>query len=402
MRDAVAAQRVIGLISGTSMDGIDVAVADLGIAGATTDAPTIELAPLGDIELAYPERLRERLLAVLPPAGCTAAELCELDTLVGQAFAGAAERGIAELAAGKADLIASLGQTIYHWVDAGRCLGTLQLGQPAWIAEATGRPVVSDLRARDVAAGGQGAPLASTLDTLWLTELAHRDGTPLAALNLGGIANITVVAPGSPALAYDTGPGNALLDLAARRAGRPWDAEGELAAAGTPDRGLLDRLLADPYYQQSPPKSTGKERFHSGYLDNATGLNAEGIGTEDLLATLVELTAITVADACRAHGAARVIASGGGVRNPTLMRSLAARLAPAEITTSDQFGLPAHAKEAHLTALLGFLTWNGIAASTPSATGASGARLLGSVTPGLLPLRPSGPPSRSVKRLRVI
>jgi anhydro-N-acetylmuramic acid kinase len=257
--------------------------------------------------------------------------------------------------------------------------------------------VVADLRARDVAAGGHGAPLASTLDTMWLTDLAKRDGQTWVALNLGGIANITVVTPEARPMAYDTGPANALLDLAVRRIGLRRDEGGGLAAAGTPDQDLLKRLLADPYYAATAPKSTGKEYFHAGYLDGT-----DHLATEDLLATLVQLTAITVADACRSHGASRVVASGGGVRNPTLMRALAERLAPAEMLVSDRLGLPADAKEAYLTALLGFLTWQGIPANTPSATGASGARLLGSITPGLLPLRPPEPFDRPVTGLRIV
>ncbi|AHI00685.1 hypothetical protein KALB_7327 [Kutzneria albida DSM 43870] len=375
------------------MDGIDVAAADLRVSG--DDA--VELVPLGSTELPLPQGLRDRLLAALPPRQCTAAELCELDTGVGQAFAEAAVHGIAQLAGGRADLICSLGQTIYHWVEAGRCLGTLQLGQPAWIAEATGRPVVADLRARDVAAGGHGAPLVGALDAMWLSEQAHRDGHPWIALNLGGIANITVVAPGCPPLAYDTGPANALLDLAARRVGLHRDDNGELAVTGTIDIALLDRLLADPYYAAPPPKSTGKEHFHGDYL-----AGTESVSVPDLLATLVELTAITVAQACRAHGAHRVVASGGGVRNPVLMAALSRHLAPAELTTSDKLGLPSDGKEAYLSALLGFLTWCGIPANAPSATGASGPRLLGSITPGLLSLRLPPPRTRPVTRLRVL
>lgn len=370
------------------MDGVDVAVADLLLNG---DA--IELLPLGHTELPYPAELRSALLDVLPPGTTTAEQICRLDTAVGQAFAAAAGHALATIADGRADLIASLGQTVYHWVNGDHALGTLQLGQPAWIAEATGVPVVSDLRARDVAAGGHGAPLAGVLDRLWLA------GAPdtTAALNIGGIANITVVAPDRPALAFDTGPGNALLDAAARMiSGGVWhqDVDGDLAAQGTVDAGLLEVLLADPYYTLRPPKSTGKERFHREHV--AAALAKVGhVAGDDLLATLVELTAVTVADACRAHGVTRVVASGGGVRNPTLMAALRRRLAPATLVTSDELGLPASAKEAYLTALLGFLTWSGVPAGTTVA------RLLGTVTPGVAPLRLPVPASTVVTRLRV-
>jgi anhydro-N-acetylmuramic acid kinase len=373
------------------MDGVDVAVAELRLIG-----DTVELLPVGHTELPYPSDLRNALLGVLPPNETTAEQVCKLDTAVGQAFAAAAGHALATLADGRADVVASLGQTVYHWVEGDRALGTLQLGQAAWIAESTGLPVVSDLRARDIAAGGHGAPLAGILDQLWL-----RDSTETtAALNIGGIANITVVAPGQPALAFDTGPGNALLDAAARMiSGGVWhqDVDGDLAAQGSVVPELLEVLLADPYYKLLPPKSTGKEYFHTAHLTAALEKTGHVAG-DDLLATLVELTAITVADACAAHGVTRVVASGGGVRNPTLMAALRRRLDPAAVVTSDALGLPSDAKEAYLTALLGFLTWAG---SPTGTTGAEGARLLGTITPGSGPLLLPSPATTQVTRLLV-
>jgi anhydro-N-acetylmuramic acid kinase len=387
----VTALRTIGLISGTSMDGIDVAVTDLAL-----DHDTVLLRPVGHTEVAYPEPVRSELLACLPPGDCTAEQLCRLDTVVGQIFANAAEDARAEFGG---DLVGSLGQTIFHWVAGERCLGTLQIGQPAWIAERTGLPVVADLRTRDVAAGGHGAPLASRLDELWLATT----DAPAAALNLGGIANITVVAPGAETIAYDTGPANALLDVAVRLGShgtRHFDENGELAGSGTVRADLLAVLLDDPYYAAEPPKSTGKELFHADYLRDALRRVPE-VSAPDLLATLVELTAATVAGACARHGVERVIASGGGVRNPVLMAAIDRRLGPAELVTSDELGLPTDAKEGYLTALLGFLTWHGIASNSPHATGAAGRRLLGSVTPGAGPLRLPDPVDRPVTRLRV-
>ncbi|WP_344882261.1 anhydro-N-acetylmuramic acid kinase [Allokutzneria multivorans] len=394
--------RVLGLISGTSMDGIDVAVAEFCLREDAPGGPVVELLPLGAIEVPYPEPLRRDLVAALPPADCSAERLCVLDTLVGQAFADAARKGVAELGCGEVDLIASLGQTIYHWVDGRTCKGTLQLGQPAWIAEATGAPVVADLRVRDVAAGGHGAPLASLLDALWLTPA--NAGDVAVALNIGGIANITVVGGTHAPLAYDTGPGNALLDAACRLAadsGLQYDEGGRLAANGSPHPDLLSRLLADPYYAAAPPKSTGKEHFHADHLRAALDGLAE-IPLPDLLATLVELTAITVADACRDHGATRVVASGGGVRNATLMAALDRHLGEIELATSESFGIAADAKEAYLTALLGLLTWHGLPANLPTATGASGPRVLGSITPGRRPLQLPEPSSTPPRRLRVL
>src|SRR4051812_13341279 len=388
--------RVIGLISGTSIDGIDVAAADLRAEG-----DTVVLTPLGELDIPYPDPLREGLLAALPPNSCSAGELTRLDTGVGQAFADAALRGAVELAGGTADLVASLGQTVFHWVEDGSVRGTLQLGQPAWIAERTGLPVLADLRARDVAAGGHGAPLASTFDQLWLRGLAEDGGRPVAALNLGGIANITVVADGEPAIAYDTGPANALLDLAAHRVtGRHSDVDGRLALGGSVRSDLLARLLADPYFAAAPPKSTGKEHFNAPFLDAALA-GLPPVGSGDLLATLTESTAVTVADECRRHGVTTVIASGGGVANPALMTALARNLPGTVLKTSDDLGLPGAGQGAYLTGLLGWLTWWGVPGTVPTATGARGPRLLGALVPGAGPLILPAPLGGTVTRLRV-
>src|SRR5258706_7695072 len=205
--------KVLGMISGTSHDGIDVAVVDFVLTEHVLD---------GRIEFTastpYARPLRERLVRALPPAPVTFAEACALDTLIGQAFAEAAADAIAQ--GGPVDLICSHGQTVYHWVDARNVLGTLQIGEPAWIAERLGVPVVSNIRIRDIAAGGQGAPLVSLMDTMLLAGVPGRP----AGLNLGGIANMTVLRPGADSatgrapLAFDTGPANALIDAAAVRA----------------------------------------------------------------------------------------------------------------------------------------------------------------------------------------
>ncbi|MCP2260884.1 anhydro-N-acetylmuramic acid kinase [Streptoalloteichus tenebrarius] len=384
---------MLGLLSGTSVDAIDVAAAEFHLVGDVLD-----LTPLGALTVPHPGGLREEVLAALPPGPCSARRLCELDTRLGLAFAEAAARGLAELADGRADLVASLGQTVYHWVEDGRCLGTLQLGQAAWIAEATGLPVVADLRARDVAAGGQGAPLVALLDDLWL-----RDHAPAVAVNLGGIANITVVRPEEETLAYDTGPANALLDAACRwlsGGSATRDTDGVMAAAGSVRADLLDRLLADPYYALPPPKSTGKERFHLDHVHAALA-GLPPVRDVDLLATLTELTAVTVADACHRHGARLVVASGGGVRNPVLLRALRRRLAGVDLRVSDALGLPADAKEAYLAAMLGFLTWHGLPGNLPSATGADGPRVLGSITPGRRTPRQPSPATHAPRRLRL-
>ncbi|MEW1563484.1 anhydro-N-acetylmuramic acid kinase [Streptomyces sp. NPDC093509] len=380
--------RIIGMMSGTSYDAIDAAAADLDLEG---DA--LVLRPLGLVSEEYEPELRDLLTAALPPAPTGLADVCRLDTLIGRAFAATAVRAGRELCDGRADAIASHGQTVYHWVEHGQVHGTLQLGQPAWIAEATGLPVVADFRPRDIAAGGQGAPLVSLVDLLWLRG---RPGTPVA-LNLGGIANLT--APDGTA--FDTGPACALLDAAARglSGGRlDHDVDGALAARGTVHEPLLRRLLAEPYYALPAPKTTGKELFHFGYLRDALA----GFGTltaEDVIATLTRLTAVSVADAVRSVGATEVIASGGGTRNPTLMTMLGDRLPGVAVRTSDELGLPSAAKEAYAFAVLGFLTLHGLAGTEPASTGARHPSVLGSLTPGRNGLRLPPPAERTPVRL---
>jgi anhydro-N-acetylmuramic acid kinase len=377
---------VVAVSSGTSVDAIDVAAADLSLQAEGDSGSLVTLRPLGHHEEPWPDDLRERLLALAPPADTTVAEMCQLDTLAGRAFAAAAARGVADLAGGRGDLVVSHGQTVFHWVDEGRCLGTLQIGQPAWIAEATGLPVVSDLRSGDVAAGGHGAPLASTLDALWL---ASEDGTR-AGLNLGGIANVTVVtSPSAPVVAWDVGPANCLIDVAAQRVSGGslrCDVDGRLAASGRVRDDVLGRLLAEPYYDLPAPKSTGRELFGARHLDAALD-GLPQVDGEDLLATLTELTAVTVAEALTGFDVDEVVVSGGGTRNPALLTALRRRLGGATVVVSDDRGLPAEAKEAYLFALLGLLTWHGLpgvarGADGTAATGARAPRILGRITSG--------------------
>ncbi|MEV4161086.1 anhydro-N-acetylmuramic acid kinase [Nonomuraea dietziae] len=361
--------RVLGLMSGTSHDGIDSAIVDWSMEDGTLTGVITHTG-----ERPYPAELRARVKAALPPATVSMGEVCALDTLIGQAFAEAA------LSAGPADLVCSHGQTLFHWVSDGRVHGTLQLGQPAWIAERTGLPVVSDLRVRDVAAGGQGAPLVSYLDQLLIKGVRGRGG----ALNLGGIANLT-----TPEIAYDTGPACALIDAAAP----PYDRDGALAEAGTVDERLLAELLAEPYYRQDPPKTTGKELFTPGYVTS-------DLPQADLVATLTALTATTVAAEIDRHALDTVIVSGGGVRNPALMRMLAA-MTKARLVPSDALGIPADAKEAIAFSLFGWLTAHGLTATVPSCTGASGPRVLGTITPGSGPLRLPEPLAEAPVAVRV-
>ncbi len=369
--------RVLGMISGTSHDGIDVAIVDFTVSDGALRG-SVEFSS----SIPYDPALRERLRIALPPAETTLAEVCELDTLIGQAFADAAASAIEQ--GGGIDLICSHGQTVFHWVDAGRALGTLQLGQPAWIAERTGVPVVSDVRIRDISAGGQGAPLVSFMDVLLLAGIEGRS----AALNLGGISNMTVVGGGQP-IAYDIGPANALIDATIVASGANdlgYDADGVIAASGRINEALLAVLLAEPYYALPAPKSTGKELFHGSYIDDAIARAGVTLGTADLVATLTELTVSTVAQDVRAHDVQTLVVSGGGCRNPVLLEGIRRALPGVAVLLSDELGAPTDDKEAIAFALIGWSTLHGLPSTVPSATGASAARILGTITPGRDPL----------------
>ncbi|MGN6325362.1 anhydro-N-acetylmuramic acid kinase [Pseudolysinimonas sp.] len=370
--------RVLGMISGTSHDGIDVAIVDFEVVGDELRA-RIEHTD----SLPYEPHLRRRLLAALPPAAVGFDVVCELDTLIGQAFADAA-RAALDAHGGPVDAVCSHGQTVFHWVDGAHALGTLQIGEPSWIAEATGLPVLSHLRSADVAAGGHGAPLVPVLDVA-LLEGDRRAGRRAGALNLGGIANVTAVAADADPVAWDIGPANALIDAAVADAtggGSLFDRDGALAAAGRVISALLDVLLAEPYYRLAPPKSSGKELFHLAYVRDAVrraGVTAPRL--EDLVATLTELTAVTVADALREARLERVLVSGGGVRNPVLLDRIRALAAGVAIEPVDVAGVPSDEKEAVAFALIGWATLHGLPGNVPSCTGARGPRVLGRLSP---------------------
>ncbi len=391
--------RVLGLISGTSVDAIDVAVGEFGVGD---DPAVIEMVTRGHLEVPWEGGLRESILSALPPAQVGVGDFCDLDTAVGQQFGMAAAKGLAEF--GPVDLIASHGQTLFHRVVGGRALGTLQIGQPAWIHAATGVPVINDFRSADIAAGGHGAPLVSVLDQLWLGD------QPTAVLNIGGIGNITIVG-GDEVSTGDTGPGCCLLDAAAGQIGLRHDVDGQRAAAGNVDARALDALLKDEYYSEPFPRSTGREYFHSDYV--AQHLGRAGVPVpqgDDLFATLTELSARTIIDGIRdAGGADRLVISGGGARNPVLTRRLA-ELGMPPVTTSE-LGMDADAKEAYLFALLGYLSINslpGTASRRTSephgerVTGAKTPAVLGSLTPPAPTLKPVHPkPAHGIRRLVV-
>lgn len=384
--------RVIGLMSGTSLDAIDAALVEIRTLGSA-----LEVEPVRCIEREWPAALRDRVRGWSDPSATVApGELAATSMEIGELFSAAADAcaGAAGVELAAIDLIGSHGQTVHHHVDAdGRVRATLQLGQPAVIAEQTGITVAADFRPRDIAAGGQGAPLVSFVDALVLGDQERT----VAALNLGGIANVTVVPASSPsgAIAFDTGPGNSLLDAAARQLlGRPFDDRGVTAAAGEPSEQLLDELLAEPYFSRRPPKSTGRELFGDEFAARAAGRARElGLDAPRTLATLSELTGRSVARALLGWAPAWpavIYVSGGGTHNHALMRVLERALAnatppgaePPALAPIDEIGLPSAAKEAICFAVLGHETLHGRINNLPGATGARQPTVLGAIWPG--------------------
>jgi len=365
--------KVIGLISGTSHDGIDACLVDFSVIGHQLRAQV-----LATVGKKYSARLRTRIIAALPPNQTTIEEVCRLDTEIGQEFALVAKGLVAEH--GKVDLVSSHGQTVYHLVEHDEVLATLQLGQPAWIAASAQASVLSDLRIQDIVSGGQGAPVVPILDLLVLGGLPGTVGS----LNLGGIANITVIKNGEILSAFDTGPASALIDaivLKYELHSDGFDKGGAIAASASINKELLAHLLADPYYQLPAPKSTGKELFHIQYLEEAiSGLGLE-ISPEDLVATATELTAQTVSDAALAHGLDQLVVAGGGVGNQTLVTAIESKTG-LNLIKFDDFGIDGDFKEALAMALIGWLSINNHPATLSSTTGATPPPVLGRLTPG--------------------
>ncbi|MCT2261872.1 anhydro-N-acetylmuramic acid kinase [Brachybacterium muris] len=406
------------MMSGTSLDAIDVALIELS--RDQDDPATVQGRILHHGEHPWPAQLRRDLLAVLPPATSDVGTWCRLHAQVGDAFANAARAALSDAAGttgvegpavgGPADLICTHGQTLYHWVQDGRAHGTLQIGDASRIAAATGLPVLFDVRSADMARGGHGAPLVPVLDQLVFGD------RPTAVINIGGIANVSLVGAGE-VIAGDIGPGNALIDAAVLRGTdgeQTCDLDGRLARAGCVDQELLDALLTEPFYTAPMPRSTGREHFDAAYVDRIAAQHGLALAAgrrrpdlddlPDLVATLTELTARTIARAVHDLGAQRVVLSGGGIHNPVLRARLGDLLAGSEILAPETVGIPADAKEAVLMALIGWLSAEQVPAVSARAdgtavTGATAPTVLGSLTPaGALP--PAQHPGRPVHRLR--
>ncbi len=359
----------LGLISGTSADGIDAALASF-----ENGRPQLQAA----LTHPWPQPLRERILAVAQDEQRLDLDAYgRLDVEIGQCFAEAAlallERSATPASGVRA--IGSHGQTLRHR-PSGAFPFTLQIGDPSVIAERCGIEVVADFRRADVAAGGQGAPLLPAVHAMLLA----RPGHDRVVLNLGGIANITLLAGDGRVLGFDTGPANGLLDAwCLRHRGEAYDRDGAFAASGRVNEALLHELLADAYFALPPPKSTGREHFHLAWLEGHARL--AGLSPADVQATLLELTARSVAEAIGRHADAAedVLACGGGVHNPLLMRRLSELLAPRELHSSAAFGVDPDYLEATAFAWLARQRLLGLPGNLAQVTGASGPRVLGAV-----------------------
>jgi anhydro-N-acetylmuramic acid kinase len=377
---------VIGLMSGTSVDGVDAAVVEID--GAP---PHLSVELLSFTFVPFDSDQRARIFALFDPATATVDRICHMNFAIGEWFAAATLQAIAEagLMPAGVDLIGSHGQTIYHAVGQDSPVrSTLQIGEAAVIAGRTGITTVSDFRVADVAAGGQGAPLVSYVD--WL--LLRHPSQARAVQNIGGIANVTYLPPGDdPAgvLAFDTGPGNMLIDYAAGQVtagARAFDRDGLLAARGQVDERLLAELMAHPYLAQPPPKTTGREQFGVTFgAEVWARARAQGLSGQDLVATLTAFTATSIADAYRRflpQMPGEAILGGGGADNPALVAMLRQRLAPTRVTAHEAVGLSTKAKEAVAFAVLAYETIHGRPGNLPSCTGARTQKVLGKITPG--------------------
>jgi len=351
---------IAGIMSGTSLDGITIAAIELN--GKRWDL-------LEYTTLAYPKNLRQRILAISNAEAHTG-EIARLNFELGEQYAKAVHK-----LQSKPQLIGCHGQTVFHGPGC-----TLQLGEAQVIAERTGTPVVSNFRPRDIAAGGQGAPLVPFVDYL----LFNSPKISRVLLNIGGIANVTILpaaAKPDQVAAFDTGPGNMVIDQLAwivTKGKQSYDRDGRLAKKGKPNAKLLQDLLADKYYKKKPPKSCGREQYGREFVAQ---LLATQIDLYDLIATVTILTPVTIFEAIKDTNPGQLIASGGGTKNPQIMNHLRGLMPGTQVQTTDDYGLPAEAKEAVAFAILAHQTWRRRTGTLPSATGARHAVILGQITP---------------------
>jgi anhydro-N-acetylmuramic acid kinase len=384
---------IAGVLSGTSADGIDVSLVE--ISGTQQQ---ISIKELAFDTISFTPEERQTIFALFQNKG-NSQDICRANFELGQAFGRACLEVIAksEIPREKISLIASHGQTVWHDVDYStqKVSSTLQLGEPAVIAEMTGITCVADFRVADVASGGQGAPVTSIFDNLILRSPSHWR----AIQNLGGIANVTFLPPkGSPLdpIAFDSGPANVLLDWMAEKitkGSQHYDSKGELASSGTISDTLLQEMLQTPYFHTKPPKTTGRELFNVAFGEKwLSKAQSMGLSDQDLLATFTDLTAISIAMAYRDFGPqnqaiGEVILGGGGFKNLFLLARLEHHFKAIlgydlPLKTHEAVGINSDSKEAQVFALLGWMCIKGIPGSLPSCTGGKTGTILGKIVPG--------------------
>lgn len=381
---------IIGLMSGTSVDGIDAALIRVEEKGYDRKIELLEFETF-----AYSDAVRQKIFELFLPSTGSVDKICHMNFLLGELFADAALKVIkkAKLTPDKVDLIGSHGQTIYHMPnpiqDCGYSIkSTLQIGEPAIIAERTGIVTVADFRVRDMAAGGQGAPLVAYTDFILYKE----EGKTVVLQNIGGISNATVLPKScqiNEVIAFDNGPGNMVIDEVVRRItnGRlHYDDKGSIAAKGKVNETFLNELLKDNYFNEKPPKTTGREHFGVQYVDKLMSeANKKGINGADLIATVTALTAKSIALSyinfvIPKYGIDKVIISGGGAHNITLIEMIKTYLDGIKIFTQEDIGLDSDAKEAIAIAILANETINGNFNNIPTATGAKHPVIMGKIS----------------------
>jgi anhydro-N-acetylmuramic acid kinase len=391
---------VAGVMSGTSADGVDVAICRVSPALRAGGTPRIKL--LGHLGVAYPKTLRAAVLGAMDAEAISVAELARLNWRLGEVYAEAVAKAQEKFGV-KAKLVGCHGQTVYHQGASEKYLGkatraTWQMGEAAVIAEQLRVPVVSDFRPGDLAAGGQGAPLVPMLDyCMFRSAKVSR-----VLLNLGGIGNLTAIpaeADANGLMAFDTGPGNMVIDACMKRLyEREFDRGGAVARTGTVLRDVVEKILQEPYFSALPPKSCGREQFGETFVSRFVAMCRQAGGRadrdEDVVATATALTAASIAQAYRRFVAGHVgqaaplsrvefVVAGGGTKNALLMKMLTEELGAmgVKVRLMEELGIPAQAKEAVAFALLAWLNWNGLPGNIPAATGARRAVALGRVTP---------------------
>ena len=392
---------VAGVMSGTSADGVDVVVCRVSPARVKGGTPVVKL--LGHVGVAYPKAVRAAVLSAMDADAISVAELARLNWLLGEVYADAVEKARSTLGV-KIGLVGCHGQTVYHQGAAEKYLGralraTWQMGEAAVIAERLRVPVISDFRPADVAAGGQGAPLVPMLDyCMFRSAKVSR-----VLQNLGGIGNLTAIPAGAGVdgvMAFDTGPGNMVIDACMRRLyEREFDKSGAVARSGSVLQDVVERILEEEYFSALPPKSCGREQFGEAFVSRFIALCRKAGGRadrdEDVVATATALTAASVVDAYRRFVWGHVgqaaplspvefVVAGGGTKNDVLMGMLRDGLEPLKVKVRmmEELGVPAQAKEAVAFALMAWLSWNGLPGNVPTATGAKRAVVLGKVSRG--------------------